>query len=221
MQINFWNQRWDENQTGFHLPFINPYIEKYWPELNIQPGTHPEVNVFIPLCGKSLDISWFASRQYNVLGVECSAKAVESYFSEQNLTPSIEKSDNFNIYKHENINLLQGDFFQLTKDKLSSIDAVYDRASLVALPEEMRKQYIKLLTDALPGTVSIMLVTLEYDQTRMSGPPFSVSNDEIQHHYQKHFNIELLMEHDVLEQQPRFKAKGLNYMVERIYKITR
>ncbi len=104
---------------------------------------------------------------------------------------------------------------------LSDVSAVYDRASLVALPESMRQLYVQHLANELPESVGILLITLEYDQQLMSGPPFSVSDDEVQRLYRPFFNIELLEERDNIENEPRFKDRGLTRLFERVYKVFR
>ncbi|VAW66420.1 Thiopurine S-methyltransferase [hydrothermal vent metagenome] len=222
MELDFWQQRWHENQTGFHLSDVNPCLLKYWPLFGGEGlDENKPATVFVPLCGKSLDLIWLASQSYSVIGVECSEKAVDAFFSEQSLSVQKEKSENFNIYKSEQIKLFQGDFFQLSKHHLASVSAVYDRASLVALPEAMRRRYVKHLAAILPASVSILLVTLEYDQALMAGPPFSLSETEVEQLYGSDFEIELLCREDIIDEQARFKERGLRYMFERVFKISR
>ncbi len=217
MEISFWQQRWQENQIGFHLDHINPYLSRFWQHLDIDAGAQ----VLVPLCGKSLDMSWLASQGYQVLGVECNQKAVDSFFSEQAVSAQIREIKDFRVHQCDNISLLQGDFFKLDQSLLAETSAVYDRASLVALPEAMRKDYVKLLARHLPASVKMLLVTLEYDQTAMSGPPFSVTAEEVERLYSEQFTVDLLHEEDVLSEQPRFRDRGLDYLIERVYSITR
>ena len=217
MHIKFWKDRWSSRQIGFHLSEVNPYLVKYWPHLNLTNGAV----VLVPMCGKTLDMTWFASQGSPVIGVECSEDAIKEFFDEQELSYQSSQLKGFVAHNSQNITLLEGDFFTLDKQILNDVEAVYDRASLVALPEEMRIRYVQHLVEQLPSKVSILLVTIEYDQALMSGPPFSVSHTEVEQLYKPHFSVELLYEEDVLENQPRFKQKGLNNMIERVYKISR
>jgi len=217
MEIEFWEQRWQQNQTAFHLPMINPCLVQFWSTLNMQPGSQ----VFIPLCGKSLDMAWLAENQYSVLGIECSDQAINEFFDGQNIQANITEQGPFKLYLAENIRLLQGDFFALTSSDLNQVAAVYDRASLIALPEVMRQSYVRLLTEILPQNVKILLVTLEYNQSKMAGPPFSVKQDEVLNLFQPAFNVELLDCNDVLEDHQKFKQRGLDYLTECIYRIHR
>ena len=217
MKIEFWEQRWDEGSIGFHLSEVNPYLTKYWSCL----GIDNEAVVLVPMCGKSLDMIWLISQGYSVLGVECSEKAIKAFSNEQKLDLQANSYKNFTAHKGSQVSILEGDFFKLDKDSLSKLSAVYDRASLVALPELMRKQYVKLLAENLPLHVNMLLVTIEYNQALMSGPPFSVSNDEVERLYKPHFLVEKLYQEDIVNKQPRFKQKGLDMMIERVYRISR
>ena len=216
MHIEFWKERWKARQIGFHLPEVNPYLTDYWSKLKAEKGSV----VLVPMCGKTLDMAWLASQEYAVLGVECSHDAITEFFDDQKLTYQTAKFHEFKVHNSFNITLLEGDYFALDKEILTDVEIVYDRASLVALPAEMRRKYVKLLVEQLPSRVSILLVTIEYDQSLMSGPPFSVSHTEVEELYKPHFLVEILHEADVLNEQPRFKEKGLNKMIERVYKIS-
>jgi thiopurine S-methyltransferase len=217
MHIDFWKQRWADQQIGFHLDQVNTNLAQYWSEIAVDQGQQ----VLVPLCGKSLDMVWLAAQGCQVMGVECSEQALQQFIEEQQLAATTSQQDAFILHQAGDIQLLQGDFFKLNDTLLESVSAVYDRASLIALPAEMRTQYVELLQHNLPQSVSILLVTLDYDQALMQGPPFAVSHNEVERLYQPSFDVCLLDERDVLDESPRFRERGLNHMLERVYKITR
>jgi thiopurine S-methyltransferase len=217
MKIDFWKQRWVENQTGFHLNKTNPCLIHYWLDLGFGEGDV----VFVPLCGKSLDLTWLSNQGHNVIGLECSDVAVKSFYKEQKLPYQQGKYKEFNVFNSELITLLQGDFFDIDSELMEEVRAVYDRASLIALPEDMRKAYVNKLSDTLPDNVKILLVTLEYNQQLMSGPPYSVSENEVRELYSQSFVIKKLHQQDVLENELRFKKKGLDYLLETVYLLSR
>ncbi len=217
MDTKFWNERWNNNQIAFHLPTVNPYITDFLSTFKLTDNAQ----IFIPLCGKTLDIAWFASQQYKVLGIECSDKAIDDFFNEQQLSPNVKQVTPYNHYSSTNIELLNGDFFNLNSDLLKNVSLVYDRASLVALTEDLRKKYVNLLTQLLPISADIFLITLEYEQSIMSGPPFSVSHQDVIQMYQPAYQVELLHESDVLNDYLKFKERGLTYLTESVYKISR
>jgi thiopurine S-methyltransferase len=142
----------------------------------------------VPLCGKSLDLAWLASQGYKVAGAELSPLAVEQFFQEQGLTPSVRQAGPLKVFEAKGIEIYAGDLFDLTPSLLGPIDAIYDRASLVALPPEMRVRYVAQLL-ALGGGVPQLLITYTYDTTRMDGPPFSIPAAEIESHYGRRYQI--------------------------------
>ncbi len=135
--------------------------------------------MFVPLCGKSLDLLWLAGQGHPVLGVEISPVGVESFFQENGLKPQVTDAPPFRRYQVDELTVLCGDFFALTPGHLQGVTAVFDRASLIALPPELRPRYAEHLQGLLRPETRILLVTLDYDQAEMAGPPFSVGEDEV------------------------------------------
>ena len=212
MEADFWHDRWENNLTGFHLNEVNPYLKENWAALNLKPGAR----VFVPLCGKTLDLIWLAEQGYEVVGIELSPLAVEAFFAENNLTAEKKQLGGLDFWQSGKISLFCGDIFDLAPEILGQIDAVYDRASLVALPPAMRHEYAAKLTQ-LAESAPKLLVTLEYDQSKMDGPPFSVSEEEVRGLYQANYQAKQLTAQDVLADNEKFRSRGLEYMNESIY----
>jgi thiopurine S-methyltransferase len=178
MEATFWHNRWQTNQTGWHEAAVNPLLIAHFPSLKVSP----DGRVFVPLCGKSLDLGWLLSRGYEVAGAELSELAVTQLFADLGMEPTRSEVGKHKRFRGEKIDIFVGDLFDLSCEMLGPVDAVYDRAALVALPEAMRAQYtahLKSLTALAPQLV----IGYEYDQTVVAGPPFSVTPDELQHHY--------------------------------------
>lgn len=214
MQPEFWHQRWQDDRIGFHLGQVNPYLVKYWPTLGLHAGSR----VFVPLCGKSLDMLWLAEQGHEVVGVEISPIAVRAFFEENRLDPEISQQGAFEIWAVDQITILLGDFFELTPGQLGEVEAVYDRASLIALPADMRAEYVEHL-NALCPAVPRLLITLDYDQSRMTGPPFAVSDEEVRELYADRSSLVRLAAEDVLADNPRFREQGLDRMVESVWRM--
>ena len=211
--MNQWESRWQEGRIGFHLPEVNSYLLRYADILLTQD---PE-SVFVPLCGKTLDLPWLAGRTKKVVGIELVQKAVQDFFKENKLTHSIQQSGKLNLFTSDTIVLFQGDFFDLNKEQTASFDAIYDRGSIVALDQPERKRYVNHLMSFLEPGGRILLITLEYDQNQMTGPPFSVPADEIERLYALYGELELLETSDILDE--RFRKKGLDGMLERVFQF--
>lgn len=227
---DYWIERWKREDTAFHQNEINPYLRQYWQELHLLPASATtrsgKSEVFVPLCGKSRDMLWLRDQGYSVLGVELSPVAVQAFFEENAYIPrhvAREKSgqlgqfDPFDRREADGICILCGDFFDLSKDDLGTTSAVYDRASLVALPPDMRARYTFHLLNILPPGTQILLITFDYPQWEMPGPPFGVSTDEVETLYRERAEVKLLAQLDVLEQNPRFQERGLSRLEESIF----
>jgi thiopurine S-methyltransferase len=183
----FWRERWKKNEIGFHEPKPNPVLVNHFKRLALPK----HARVFVPLCGKTLDIHWLLARGFRVVGAELSPIAVEQLFAELRLQPTIAKSGAAKKFSAQNIDIFLGDVLKLTRQQLGAVNAIYDRAALVALPKPIRKRYtahLLRLTKAAPQ----LLVSFEYDQSIRPGPPFSITNAEILEHYAKTFDIHLL-----------------------------
>jgi thiopurine S-methyltransferase len=212
MQPEFWHKKWAANQIGFHLPEVNPYLQRHW----AAPAT---ARVLVPLCGKSLDLSWLAGRGHQVLGVELSEKAVEDFFNEHQVQPQISSKGAFKVYRGDAIELWCGDFFALTADDVADCTALYDRAALIALPAPMRERYAAHLQQILAQGVQGLLITLDYDQAQMSGPPFAVADEEVQRLLGDVWQMQVLEEQDVLGDSWKFLQAGVTRLEERVYRV--
>ena len=217
MEPKFWQERWARNQIGFHLPEVNPYLQRHWPQLALAAGA----KVLVPLCGKSLDLMWLASQGHRVMGVELSEQAVESFFSEQNLTPRISQQGVFNVYQADLIEIWCGDFFGLDAEALDDCVALYDRAALIALPPLMRAQYAEHLNRFLRPGCQGLLITLDYDQAQKAGPPFAVTDEEVRVLLAEHWALQVLEEQDVLGESWKFVQDGVTRLEERVYQLTK
>lgn len=216
MHEDFWQARWARNEIGFHLREVNPYLQRHWPELGLAPGAQ----VLVPLCGKSLDMAWLAEQGYRVLGVELAESAVIAFFAEQELTPQIDQLGAFCRYRAGAIELLCGDFFALQASDVAACAGLYDRAALIAMPEGLRERYAAHLTSILPSACSGLLVTLDYPQAEMSGPPFAVGEALLASLLTpQQWACELLEQADVLGQNWRFLQRGLTRLDERAYRL--
>ncbi|SEN07446.1 thiopurine S-methyltransferase [Pseudomonas sp. ok272] len=217
MQPQFWQKRWELNQIGFHQADVNPYLQRYWPGLALQD----EARVLVPLCGKSLDLVWLVGQGYRVLGVELSEKAVGEFFAEHQLTPIITERGVFKVYAAGPIELWCGDFFALAAEDVADCTSLYDRAALIALPPEMRERYVAHLLRILSPACAGLLITLDYDQTQLDGPPFCVTDQEVQALLSARWQLEVLEVRDILAESGKFLKGGVTRLEERVYRLGR
>ncbi|OUS26128.1 thiopurine S-methyltransferase [Gammaproteobacteria bacterium 45_16_T64] len=187
MDSSFWHQRWNENDIGFHEADTNPLLIKHFSALPVNPGAR----IFLPLCGKSLDALWLLSQGFHVLGAELSALAVEQLFSGMQVNPTKTELGSVVRYSAQNIDIFVGDIFDVSAEQLGNVDAVYDRAALVALPEEIRKKYVPHVIN-ITGAAYQLLLSYSYDQSLMDGPPFSITPEEVERRFAGTYQLSLL-----------------------------
>jgi thiopurine S-methyltransferase len=205
MDAEFWLERWRDGRTHFHQTRVTPLLAKYWPTLEL--AAHSKI--LVPLCGKSLDMLWLAEQGHQVLGAELSSLAVEQFYAENGLTPTVREADRGRYYAAGRIEIYCGDIFDLPPETLAECTGVFDRAALVALPEPMRARYVDDVYGQLASDYRGLLITLDYEQTQMDGPPFSVPADEVQRLYGSHSTATLIDRRDILDKEPKFQSRGV------------
>ena len=188
MEHQFWHERWEIGDLGFHQEDYNPPLLRHWHSLGVPAGSR----VFVPLCGKSKDMLWLAQQGYEVVGVELSEVAVESFFVEHELDAVQDETGPFSRYRSGRIHILCGDFFSLTPALLHDVVAVFDRASLIALPAAMRLRYVDKLKSLLQPAVKTLLLTLGHEEDLFSPPPHPVYDDEVMTLYRPWCEVEFL-----------------------------
>ena len=214
MEAEFWIERWNEGQIGFHQSEINAHLQNFWPKLKVPQGSQ----ILVPLCGKTQDILWLLKEGYKVLGIEISEIAVRDFFKENKLEPRIEGST---WSCNDDLKIICGNFFDFKQSDMSEIGGVYDRASLIALPSQMRFTYAGSMNSILPSGAKVLLVSFEYNQLEMNGPPFSVTKDEVQELYMSDFDIKEIYYKEILSENQQFKARGLTALTERVFELSK
>lgn len=206
MDAAFWFERWREGRIGFHEGVANAHLVKYAERIASAR------RILVPLCGKAEDLAYLASVGHEVVGIELVEDAVRQFFAEHHATPSITRTGEFQIYRAGAITIVVGDFFATSTDLVGSIDGIYDRAALVALPVEMRTRYATQLSRLAPAAKRELLLTIEYPAGSYEGPPFSVSASDVRTLFANAVVEEL--DHAV---DPRGRAGGK--MVERCFEL--
>ena len=194
MNSEFWQQRWQEGRIGFHKSDVNPELIKYFSNLALPIGSR----VLVPLCGKSVDMVWLACAGYDVVGIELVESAVQAFFAEQNITPTITEltsaADKSTLKRYQGqlagqaITLWAADIFALSTIDIDAINAIYDRAALIALPANMRADYSTHIVK-LSNNAPQLLITLNYDQSKKDSPPFSINHEQLHQYYSADYKI--------------------------------
>jgi thiopurine S-methyltransferase len=168
---DFWLLRWAHGTGPFSAGTRGDLLEAHWPALGVAPASR----VLVPLAGKSPDMAWLAGHGFNVVGVEISPIACAGFFAEQHVAVQRTPDGPFVRWAGGGVTILQGNFFDLQ----GTFDAALDRAALVAFPRETRRRYVQHLMARLIADAAVLLVTIEYDSRRRTGPPFPVFPEEV------------------------------------------
>ena len=205
MEHDFWNQRWRENRIGFHQDRPSPMAVAHWDALALPR----DARVFVPLCGKTLDMVWLAERGHSVLGVELSELAVRQFFDERGLSPRTWRTDAGLHFAAGPYEIVCGDAFALPATLLSECTGVLDRAAVIALPPELRRRYADTTYARLPAGCRALMITLEYPHDEKQGPPFPVDEADMRALFGRDWRPELLERRDILAREPGFQAEGI------------
>jgi thiopurine S-methyltransferase len=216
MHHEFWHERWRSQQIGFHLTQVNPTLVRHRAVL----GPAGRTRALVPLCGKSLDLAYLRTEGFEVIGVELSELAARAFFEETQRPMQVDTHGPFQRFRSDGITLLCGDYFALTPALLGRVDALYDRAALIALPQDMRGTYAAHTAQLLTPGARGLLIGFDYEPPT-GGPPFSVSEREVRALYSEQFEVELLERNSILEQEPRFRERGITALHESAYRLQR
>jgi thiopurine S-methyltransferase len=207
MDPAFWRARWAEHKTAFHEGHPNAFLAANLARLD---GYY---RVLVPLCGKSEDLAFLAANGHAVVGVELVEDAAAQFFAEHSIEPKIERREDHAVYTAHELTIITGDWFAMTPEIVGTVDAVYDRAALIALPAELRPRYVAQLRTLVPAGAWGLTITLEYADGAFAGPPFSVLEAEVRQHYKA---VEVLGE--APNQSGRIAASGIP-STERCYAV--
>ena len=212
-----WLRRWREGRTGWHTSEPMPLLIQHWAGLGLPAGSR----VLVPLAGKSPDMLWLAQQGYSVLGVELSPLAVGQFFAENHLAVQSQREVDGVHYSAGDIEVIQGDIFKVAARVFESCTAVYDRAAIIALPASLRRRYVQEIYGKLPPDCRGLMITLEYPQAEMQGPPFSVDKAELHRWFDAQWKLELLERRDILASQPGFTQAGVSALATAVYRLQR
>ncbi len=184
MDADFWHNKWTRGEVGFHEGAPNALLMAHVSRLNLTKGQR----IFLPLCGKTVDIFWLLDAGYRVVGAELSKLAVDELFTTLNVEPEISQQGDLLHYSASGIDVFVGDIFLLTQKQLGPVDAIYDRAAMVALPKIMRARYAAHLIE-ITQSAQQLLIAFDYDQTQLNGPPFAVIESELKSLYAEAYQL--------------------------------
>ncbi len=209
MDASFWHTLWTDGRIAFHEGQANLLLAEHLAGLGLAAGAR----VFVPLCGKTRDIAWLLEQGFEVVGVELSKLAVEQLFAEMDVVPDVRDVDGMHLFEAPGVRVFVGDIFALMPAQVGQMDLVYDRAALVAMPEEMREAYAAQVIELAQGRQQLV-ITFTYAQDQMAGPPFSIPEAALEDYFDGTYRRRLLDAVDV-----RGGLKGKVAATEKIWHL--
>ncbi|MEM5496167.1 thiopurine S-methyltransferase [Paraglaciecola mesophila] len=198
MQASYWHEKWQKGETAFHQFKGSPLLKAHFSELGL-----PKLSrLLVPLCGKTRDIAWLVAHGHHVVAAELHEPAVIQLFNDMEIEPKVMHLGEFDLIHYQaivdelTIDVYVGDIFQLNPALVGRVDGIYDRAALVALPFDMREKYTSHMRE-LTGAAPQLLISFDYEQHLLPGPPYCVDAGEVVSHYGEHYDISQLASEDV------------------------
>lgn len=210
-----WAQYWNENRLGFHEGQVNQYLQRYLHQFGCNSGDR----IFMPLCGKAVDILWLSNQGFHVVGVEISEIAVEAFFAESGLEYMLQRESHFKVYQAPNITLYCGDFMNMEPRHCADCVLVYDRASIVAIEPFNRNSYVEQLLRIIDDDIPMLTIVLDYDQSKLQGPPFSLSVAELEDLFESSYRVIELEVSEQIDERQRWRESGLTSLREIALKL--
>ena len=220
MEHSFWHARWRQGRIGFHAATTNPYLAAHWNDLDLPSGSR----VLVPLCGKSLDMLYLRAAGHEVVGAELSPMACEAFFVENQLSYHTAVRGSFMAFEGTGdaagVTLLCGDFNLMHQEEVGQFDAFFDRASVIALPPQMRDRHVATISRLVRPGGRGLVNTLTYPEAEHGGPPFAIGPAEVQARFGDLFVIEELGE--TSPRGPDGSVRwGLSWLKEHQFAMTR
>lgn len=215
MEHKFWHKKWEKNEIGFHLDSYNPILTKHW--IDFKSNFSKLGSVLIPLCGKSKDILFFSDMGLKVTGVELSEDAIIAFFKENNLAYNVSIVNNSKLYSclEKDIQIFNCDILTLSHKDLGKVEMIYDRASIVALPQKIRTDYVKWIHEIKNNETKVFMNVFEFDAP--NGPPFSITLSDIKNYFSDSFTVTLIESIDIEAHKIQIHKNDISWLKSQIY----
>ncbi|MDP6200060.1 MAG: thiopurine S-methyltransferase [Candidatus Poseidonia sp.] len=210
--MSFWHNRWETQQIGWHREVHNDLLTKHWDGIGASDGS----NVLVPLCGKTLDMQWFAEQGHAVVGSEMVHQAIETFFDEHGLVPRCTKVGSHVHHVSQPYTILEGDFFEISEEAVQA-DTWYDRAAMIAIPPDLREAYVEQLCKLTKEDAVGLLITFAYPPEEMDGPPFALHDEDVRRLFSEGFEVQCLETMDLTDE----KDRGLSQVTSSVFRIKR
>ncbi|KAK3735884.1 hypothetical protein RRG08_041071 [Elysia crispata] len=200
---SYWTKRWENNQIAFHKTEVHRMLIKH--QKMLSSNGKPK-NVFVPLCGKTLDLKWLADQGIKTVGLDIALIALQQVFTESGLewketnVPLLGADGKLLSSKDGELKLYCGDMMKFSEDIAGTFDAVWDRGCIVALERENLKRYVQIIKNILKPGGRILVELLQFDVAIMDDitsptkppPPYPTYEEDLKSLYEPECYVEFV-----------------------------
>ncbi|XP_077123781.1 thiopurine S-methyltransferase-like [Ranitomeya variabilis] len=217
---NDWKQKWETRNIVFHENHVHQLLVEF---INEMQNGRRQLNIFFPLCGKAVDMKWLADMGHNVVGVDVCEIGLKEFFSEHNIPyteEAVAEIPGAKVFKSVsgNIALYCCSIYDISHSVIGRFDGMWDRGAFVAVNPKDRERYANIVLSLMAKDCRYLLVTVEYDIKLVRGPPFYVSDSDLQNLLGRSCTLKLLKKINALTNKQ--KQWGLDFFCEKIYLVT-
>ena len=165
---DYWNNRYEAEQTGWDLKAVSPPLKAYIDQL-----TDKNISILIPGCGSGYEAEYLAKQGFQSVTVI-------------DFAPLVVEKMKVNLADYQQINIICQDFFAHT----GKYDLILEQTFFCSLNPSLRTKYIQKMSELL--TTKGKLVGLLFNIQFPNNPPFGGSKEEYLGLFSDTFKINLL-----------------------------
>lgn len=215
MTVGMWKECWNTPNVEFHNPQLNELFVKYHQRMLTRPG----MRIFVPLCGKAVEMKWLVDHGHKVVGLEAAPVPCKAFFEENGIPYNVKEMKGIHGEKYEsldhNIVIYSCDFFLFTADICGEFDGIWDSGGLNSMDVEDREAYIRRIR-TLMGKGCVNLTEFVNFDKSMVDITWSMTKEELQKVFGEGFIVEDLNE---MAAPQRLKRQGCDTL--KLFAITR
>lgn len=162
---NYWNNRWQNGETGWDIGYAAPALTEYGDQLKDK-----NISILIPGCGNAYEAEYLLQNGFtNVTLLDIAPEVVDAMRKR---------------FEGKEINIICGDFFTHEQQ----YDLILEQTFFCALMPEQRSDYVRKAASLLKkkGKIAGVLFSRTFDK---EGPPFGGAVDEYKALFEPYFNI--------------------------------
>lgn len=197
-----WSRIWRDGTPAFHLNDVHPFARHLLGVARL-PADHA-LQVLLPMCGKSVDLLYFAKAGAYTVGVEFSKEAISQFSNE--ITPlRAPTASSHNAMEYSNLHIWQGDMLRFASQE--KFHLIFDRGGVTVLDQRQAVQYARLMRSLIDDTGVMGLELLHATENDQALPDQRYSLQSIAKIFDE-FSVQIHHQEDVTHSRPDVQPPG-------------